>query len=240
MTFDELGLIYGDDYKVNDYITIHHPTVEQIKNFGEQKYFQVVMTLLATPIDYKVELYDLGKNYSDVDDFEFFCANVVNLSKDDTCILFGDFDFKELKVYQRSDSDRPFLFNEKTKSILDDYAYKTILEYLCKMHNFEKKHGKPATEEFLKYTVGIERSKQKRNKNKPFKSLISPYIITLVNCQEFKYDYSSVLKLPIYALNESARSIQSGKFYSGLIFGIYSGNVSYDKISKDELNLIKQ
>lgn len=239
MQFNELDLLYGEDYCVNDYITIRHPTVRDVKKYNEEKYFSLVSAFISTPSDYKVQLYDMGINYSNLDEFEFFCSMKDRFAELDTSILFKDFQFGELVVGQRNDSEDILLYNEKTKAILDNYAYKVIVEYLCKMNCLEKSHGKPANDEYLKYAVELERSKQRRNKNKQFKSIIKPYIVTLVNCKEFKYDYTTVLDLPIYTFHESARQIPSNKFYDGLICGIYSGNVMASKLSKDELNFIK-
>ncbi len=58
--FDELKMYFGEDYRVNDYVTVHTPTVGEIAEFGEQKYYSVVSVLTAIPSDMKSLLFDRG------------------------------------------------------------------------------------------------------------------------------------------------------------------------------------
>ena len=54
------NLLKVSDYKVNDNIAVHVPTVDEIFDFGDQKYYNIVQTLIATPFDLMVELDDIG------------------------------------------------------------------------------------------------------------------------------------------------------------------------------------
>ena len=47
--YDELQMFFGDDYKVSDYITIHQPTVGEIMEFGERRYYSMLTQLCAIP-----------------------------------------------------------------------------------------------------------------------------------------------------------------------------------------------
>lgn len=48
---DELQLYFGDDYVINDYISLKQPTIDQIVKYGERKYFSMIHTLTAIPSD---------------------------------------------------------------------------------------------------------------------------------------------------------------------------------------------
>lgn len=48
---DQLQLYFGDPYVINNHITIFQPTVGQIADYGEQKYYSMVHTLTAIPSD---------------------------------------------------------------------------------------------------------------------------------------------------------------------------------------------
>lgn len=48
---DELQLYFGDDYIVNDKITIKQPCIGDIITCGEAAYFSMVHTLTAIPSD---------------------------------------------------------------------------------------------------------------------------------------------------------------------------------------------
>ena len=70
--FDELKIFCGDDIQINSKITITQPTIKQIKNFGEQKYFSAVHTLTSVGADLKWQLWDMGIGYTKIDDFDLF------------------------------------------------------------------------------------------------------------------------------------------------------------------------
>lgn len=48
---DELQLYFGDDYVINEKISIHQPTIGELIDYGEQQYFSTIYTLTAIPSD---------------------------------------------------------------------------------------------------------------------------------------------------------------------------------------------
>ena len=48
------NLLKVRNYKVNDKISVHVPTVDEIFDFGDQKYYSIVQTLVATRFDLMV------------------------------------------------------------------------------------------------------------------------------------------------------------------------------------------
>src|SRR5574344_3020287 len=69
---DELALYFGDDYHINQNITIHQPTVGEIVQFGEQRYWGVVTTLVCIPSDMISRLWEQGIDWEEVEEFELF------------------------------------------------------------------------------------------------------------------------------------------------------------------------
>ena len=57
------NLLKVKDYKVNDKILVHVPTVDEIFDFGDQKYYSLVQTLVSTPFDLMGERDDIGIEY---------------------------------------------------------------------------------------------------------------------------------------------------------------------------------
>ena len=70
--YDELKLYAGDDINITDKITVIQPTLRQIKEFGEKRYFSAVHTLTAVGADLKWQLWDMGIDYTKIDDFDLF------------------------------------------------------------------------------------------------------------------------------------------------------------------------
>lgn len=70
---DELKIYRGADIQITPKITITQPTLGQIEQFGEKKYFSAVHTLTAVGADLKWQLWDMAQiDYTKVEDYELF------------------------------------------------------------------------------------------------------------------------------------------------------------------------
>ena len=70
---DELKIYRGSDISITDKITVTQPTIDQIIEFGEKRYFQTIHCLTGVGADFKWQLWDyFGKDYTQIDDFELF------------------------------------------------------------------------------------------------------------------------------------------------------------------------
>ena len=70
---DELKIYKGNDIRITDKIIVTQPTIDQIIEFGEKRYFQTIHCLTGVGADFKWQLWDyFGKDYTQVDDFELF------------------------------------------------------------------------------------------------------------------------------------------------------------------------
>ena len=70
---DELKIYRGSDIPITDKIIVTQPTIDQIIEFGEKRYFQSVYTLTGVGADFKWQLWDYyGVDYTEIDDFELF------------------------------------------------------------------------------------------------------------------------------------------------------------------------
>ena len=70
---DDLKIYRGSDIRITDKIIVTQPTIDQIIEFGEKKYFQTIHFLTGVGADFKWQLWDyFGRDYTTVDDFELF------------------------------------------------------------------------------------------------------------------------------------------------------------------------
>lgn len=70
---DELKIYRGSDIPITNKIVVIQPTIDQIIEFGEKKYFQTVHCLTGVGADFKWQLWDyLNIDYTTIDDFELF------------------------------------------------------------------------------------------------------------------------------------------------------------------------
>ena len=139
----ELALYFGDDYVINEYITITQPTIDQIVKYGEASYFSMVHTLTAIPSDMKSIIWDqMQLDWTKIEDFELFMILSQTLTPDKTGILFGDLDFSKLRPFNNNQNDEVVLANKETGLIIDKLIYTRIAKYLRKLHGITPKPEK--------------------------------------------------------------------------------------------------
>jgi hypothetical protein len=71
---DDLKIYRGSDIRITDKIIVTQPTIDQIIEFGEKRYFQTVHCLTSVGADFKWQLWDYFNqtDYTTIDDFELF------------------------------------------------------------------------------------------------------------------------------------------------------------------------
>lgn len=71
--FDELKIYKGSDIPITNKIVVKQPTINQIIEFGEKRYFTAIHCLTGVGADFKWQLWDyFGIDYTTIDDFELF------------------------------------------------------------------------------------------------------------------------------------------------------------------------
>lgn len=246
MVVDKLSLYRGNDYKINNNITIHQPTLGEICEFGEERYYSVIHTLTAIPSDMKSQLDDIGIDYEEISDFKLFMLLIKSLKPNDTGIIFGDLDLSKFEVYTDNSNGETVLAqivkNEKeskeTTIIIDRFIYQIITDYLCETHGFKKKVEYAGNEFTKRYLIQESRDKLEENKKNKFESTLYPLISSMINCEGFKYNHDQVWNMKINAFMDSVQRIQKIKSVGYTMQGIYSGNIDSTKINKTELNWI--
>lgn len=239
MVFDELQLFRGGPYKINDHISIKHPTVDEICKYGEENYYSLVYRLTAIPSYYKVQLYDAGIDYMEVSDFNFFHYMCSSLPEQASSIFFDNVNLSALEGRYRTDTQESVLYDPVNQVVIDEMTYIVISEYIRKLHDIEKKVEKAGNEKSKIYFIERDRRKMERLKDKPFVSQLKPIISALVNCEKFKYDHDTVWKLPIYALYDSLQQINRSISYEHVMQGCYAGTLDMDKLDRQSKTWIE-
>lgn len=105
---DELQIYRGASIQITPDITVTQPTIGQIADFGEKKYFSAIHTLCAVGADLKWQLNDyLGIDYTKIDDYDLFIKFTSQVVSSRKKI------YKELK-------DNPDKYEEELKMISED------------------------------------------------------------------------------------------------------------------------
>lgn len=235
---DELQLYFGDDYIINDYIKIIQPTIGKVVDYGEASYFSTVYTITAIPSDMKSQLWDLGLDWCEVDDFELFMMLVQTLTPDRTLILFGDLDFSKLKPYRNNQNGDIVLADKETGIVIDKMIYLRIVNYLRKLHNIKPKVEKAANKMTKKVLIEEDRQKILYAKDKPFKSYLLPLISAIKVKQGYTKDY--VRNMGLYEFFDDVSRAQIIDQANHLLNGAYCGMADLKKVPKQDFNWMRE
>ena len=235
---DELQLYFGDDYIINDYIKITQPKIGQVVKYGEAQYFSMVHTITAIPSDMKSQLWDIGLDWTEVDDFELFMMLAQTLTPDRTGILFGELDFSKLKPFRNNQNGDIVLADKETGVIIDKMIYLRIMNYLRKLHNIKPKVEKAANKMTKKILIEEDRQKILTAKDKPFKSYLLPLISAIKVKQGYTKDY--VRNMGLYEFFDDVSRIQAVDHANHLLNGAYCGMADLRKVPKSEFSWMRE
>ena len=235
---DQLQLYFGDPYVINDNITIFQPTIGEIMKYGEKKYYSMVHTLTAIPSDMKSQLDDMGLDYEQVEDFQLFMMLVPTLSQESTSILFGDIDFSKLRPFRNPQNDLIVLADRETGLVIDTLLYEQIVNYLRKVHGLKKKVEHAANKRTKMILIEEDRRNIELNKNKPYKSFLTPMVSAVKVRMGYTKDY--VRNMGIVEFMDDVQRLQIINNADALLHGMYSGMIDTKKINKNEINWMRE
>ena len=239
---DDTKIYCGYSVKINDYITIRQPSLAEIIEYGDNKYYSMIYTLCSVGADLKWQLDDIGVDYTKIEDFELFYSVLSrNFDVEKTKILFGDtIDFSKMRLmYNKQLQENVLLqvFDDGTYLQIDRYAYTCIVNVLRKMHRIKRNNELPGNEATRQILIEDARDEYETNKGKPIKSHLLPLISSMVNSEGFKRNDETVFDMKIYAFMDSVARIGKIKNAELLLQSGYSGfGINLKEISKDETN----
>lgn len=230
-----INLLYKNEYAINDKIHIIIPTVGEILD-NEDDYYTVVSILTAMPIDFMVQLDDMGIDFTSINSYILFIIFFSTLQYMDTSLIFKDLDLSKFVLTESEQNGNPILIDRENDICIDRAIHGQIAATLRKIHHLKKDRRKPANEEAKEYLLERARKKMNRRKGKESFSQIEPLIVALVNTEQFKYNYEQTLGLSIYKFNESVYQIVKKIEYEHRMHGVYAGTVDPKGMDKDDLN----
>mgnify|MGYP003405296747 CR=1 FL=1 len=265
---DQLKLYLGKDYIINDYIKIKQPTIGQIAEMGEKEYYSMVYTLCSISSDMKSQLWDMGIDWNNIEDFELFIMLTRSLTQDQTKVLLGDLDLSKFTRGYDTKTEMPVLFMKKPDLVIpdnkvglldilkkkpseqheetdddyiviDEFVYSKMVSHIRMMHGIIPKVEKAANKATKELLLEDDRDKLAIAMRKKSHSTLQPLVSALVNSAGFKYNIQQLNNLGIYQFMDSVQRIQMIKSADALQKGMYGGFLDVSKLDKNELNWLK-
>lgn len=229
------SLLYQTECPITDHIHIVLPTVGEVMDH-EDEYYTAISMLTAMPIDYMVQLDDMGIDFEEINDYDLFLILFNTIRGMDTSLIFGDLDLSKFELAHHIETGAPVIYDEENDIVIDRVVQTKIANTLRKIHHLEKDNRKPGNKEAKEYMLERARKKAKRNRKRKTQSQLEQLIVAMVNTEQFKYGYEGTRELTIYQFNESVRQIQHKIDYDNRMRGIYAGTVDPKSISQEDLN----
>ena len=237
---DELKIYRGEDFVVSKHIILHQPTLNEICDYGERDYYSMIYNFTATPQSLKVQLWDMGIDYTEITPYQLFYQLLYRMySQEKTSIIFGDLDFSKFQLMQKKDDESILLYQEINGEsiVIDEYTYNVIVDYLCKSHFIERDLKMPITKSAKMILIEDAREEMEMNKNKEYHSTLKNLISAMINSEGFKYNHSQVWDMKINAFMDSVKRIGKIKNAQLLLQSGYSGfGVNLKEINNKQLD----
>lgn len=245
-SFDRLQMFFGEDYQVAEGIIISQPTIGEIMTFGEDRFNQVLNPFVVNPTSLRVALWQQGKDWTEMSDYELFYQLILQLqlTPNETYMIFGDLDFSKFNLYKRQNEvdgklvEDIVLLNHDQKVLIDEEIYNHMSSYLRTMFNIfpkvEKAKGRTTKEWMIE--GDIMNSKSQTEKKSNLLSMIS----FCLNHPGFKYKKSELKELGVVEFYDSVQRLLIYESTSSLMKGIYSGFVDTSKIEKKEFDFMRE
>lgn len=226
--------IYSRSIDLTPQIQIRVPTVGEVMK-EEETYLSLVSVLTSSPFQYMVHLDDMGIDYATITSYEMFLELFPLCTSNDLSILFGDIKTNDFDVFKNPQNGTKVIYSPSQDLIIDELIYNQLSDLVRKMNLLKKDRRKPGNKEAREYLLEKERKKiKRRERNRKARgyseSEFEKVIIALVNNKDFKYDYSSILDLSIYAFYQSFNQIQTNINFNNVMRGVYAGTVDVSKL----------
>lgn len=239
LDIDELKMYFGEPFYINDKIVIYTPTIGDIVEFGERKYYGMIHTLTCIPSDMKSQLFDIGIDYEEISDFELFIMLTRGLTSESTRLVLGDLDLSKFGVYTNKQNNDIVLYNVELDITIDRLIYMKMVEYLRMVHNIKPKVEKAKTKTVKKILIKLDRDRIKKAQEEPYHSQLKYLISAMMRYPGFKYKRTELKECGLCEFMEAVQGAQIYISSTALLQGSYSGMIDTSKINKKEFNWMR-
>lgn len=234
---DKLIVLRGDDIQITPEIILHQPTLNEVTDYGEARFFSTFYSLCSIPSDMTSVLWDNGVDFMKITDWQLFMNISRSFTSEDTAIMFGDkIDFSKMQPMRVGDTEEIVLVGEEI--IVSEKDYLAFIPYVREAIGYVLKRRKAGNRATKMAMIDDDRISRNLAAKKEYESSMFSIVTSLVNTEEFGYTYKSAYDLTVYQLLKSYFQIQNKKSACALYQGSMSGFVDTSKISKDSFSWI--
>lgn len=260
---DEMMLYRGKDIKLTPQIIVTQPTIDQIIEFGERRYFSAVQTLTAVGADLKWQLWDAGEDYTKIDDYDLFVrlifrmvssqkellekmpneerAKLTEEEKKEYLInplqlILKDIDFANFVPMTHVQNKEIVLYDKAQDIMIGRMTYMRLVDTIRKMHGYKRNNETPANEKTKMDLIEDARDEYAANLNKPYKSVLLPLVSTL-SVKSGQYGGDGIWNMKINRFFYDIKRVGKVQDATMLLQGAYSGFANLKGVDKTRLDI---
>lgn len=151
-------------------------------------------------------------------------------------IILKDIDFADFIPCTNTKTNEIVLYNKEKDITIDRSIYMRMVDVIRKMHGFKRNNIEPANETTKRDMIDDARDEYMAKKYEKFKSVLLPYVSSLINHPACSYKHNDIWDLGINAFFDSIKRIDKIQNANLLLQGAYSGFASLKGIDKERLN----
>lgn len=250
----DIAKVYvGDDIQINEYIVIHQPTINEIIEFGEVRFWNFISIFCANPTSMRLSLWNAGYDWNKISDYQLFIMLIPSFDKEAMQLVFKGLDFNDylpIEVTNEQEDSRIVLIHKDNPlNQIDEETYQRFISYMRVSFDY-----KPKTELAKNKTTKLDMIDEEETKVRNAKrlkrinkdkfqsnSILFPIMSFLFNHPGYKYKKEELENVRIFEFMDAVRRIQNTESTLALMSGMYSGMLDTSKIPNlnQELNLMR-
>ena len=244
--FDSLKMYFREDYFVKG-IRIVEPTIGDILNMGESKFYSGLSPFLYNSTSIRVMLWDLPQriDWCKVKDIEVFgiLNKMTNTDNSAIRLLFPDYRIEHMQLMQLNEKNsnecQLFLYDEENDFVLNESEYMEIAEYIRTLLNIHPKLETAKGKTTKQWMIDEDRMNMAHRDEKNTSTLL-PLISACINHPGFKYKLQELRDVGIYEFMDSVQRLQIYESTIALLGGSYSGFADMSKVPKEQFNFMRE
>ena len=244
LDFNPLRVYFGDDYVVNDRITIHQPSIQDfIDADNESDIYHVIAPFVSNTTGYRVQLWDMGIDWNKISNLELFSILIKTIDFKYSQLIFGDINFSTFNLYEKQNGDEKVLtlYSPEMDLEIDEVTMNKMCKYIQFMFSSYPPEEEFTSSKTLKQEL-INNDKQKmllrKKEGDGGQSLLS-MIAFYLNHPGCKYKKNELREVGYFEFMYNIQRLQIYESTRALFGGMYSGMCDLSKVDPKEFNFMR-
>lgn len=250
--FDELKMYFAEPYIIDledthGSITVYEPTMGDIIECGEKKFFNTLGIFVDNTTTYRSLLWEAGQDWNIMTDFELFCSMYQSIDPDVSRLMFGDLDWSKFEVSQKKISEDEMitvLYDSENDIEVNERVYQLFHQYLQAVFTLHPEEKITKVDTLKKWYIEkdkreLKNAELKKQKGEAKKHSMLSLVSSCVNHPGFKYKTSELKQVHVYEFYNSVQRLQIYEHSTAVLKGMFSGFVDSKKIPTDAYNFMK-